>query len=176
MDWLKELIQKLTCFIPRPMLLADFEAGIRITFGKWNKKITSGWFWYVPLFQKIIWMEIQTQVVDLRSQSVRTKDGKDVVVSGAIQYSIKDIYKAIFNVQDIDKSIEALSLGVILEYVTNRTLEECEQIDELKKEILRGLKDAAQGWGLKIEKIFITDFGKSRNLRLLFNNTTEIIQ
>jgi len=167
MEWVKELIQKLTCFIPRPILITKYEAGVRISFGKWNKIVTEGWFWYIPLFQKIIWMEIQTQVVDLRGQSVRTKDGQSVIVSGAIQYSIKDIYKAIFNVQDVDKSLETLALGIILEYVNKRTLNECEDVDGLKKEILRGIKDAAQGWGLKIEKVYITDLDRTRNIRLI---------
>lgn len=114
-------------------------------------------------------MEVQTQVVDLRSQSVRSKDGHSLVVSGAIQYSIKDINKAVFNVQDVDKSLETLALGIILEFVKNRTVEECQDIVALKKEILRGIKDAAQGWGLKIERVYITDLDKARNYRLLTN-------
>lgn len=167
MSWLRVLIQRLTCFIPRPLLLADYEAGVRITWGRWNKKISSGLFWYVPLFQKIVFMEVQTQVADLRGQSVQTKDGNSTVVSGAIQYSIKDIYKAIFNVQDIDKSLETLALGIILEYIKKRTLAECQDIEGLKKEILKGMKEAAQGWGLKIERVFITDLDKARNIRLI---------
>jgi len=167
MEWLKELIQRLTCFIPRPLILANYEAGVRISFGKYNKVITSGWFWYIPLFQKIINMEVQTQVVDLRGQSVHTKDGKHIIVSGALQYSIKDVYKAVFNVQDVDKSLETLALGIILEYVNNRTLEECQEVVELKKEILKGIKEAAQGWGVKIERIYITDLDETRNLRII---------
>jgi len=167
MEWLRELIQRLTCFIPRPLILANYEAGVRISFGKYNKVITSGWFWYIPLFQKIINMEVQTQVVDLRGQSVHTKDGKHIIVSGALQYSIKDVYKAVFNVQDVDKSLETLALGIILEYVNNRTLEECQEVVELKKEILKGIKEAAQGWGVKIERIYITDLDETRNLRII---------
>jgi len=172
MDWLRELLQQLFCFIPRPILLTPYEAGLRFTFGKFIKKITNGWFFWIPLFQKIVYMEIQTQVVDLRSQSVRTKDGQSVIVSGAIQYSIKNVEKAILNVQDVDKSLETLALGVILEFVKNKTLEDCHNIEALKKEILRGIKDAAQGWGLKIEKIYITDLDKTRNIRLLTNGET----
>ena len=167
MNWLKELIQQFTCFIPRPLLLSKYEAGVRITFGKWNKEVQAGWFWYVPLFQKIIYMEVQAQVVDLRGQSVQTKDGLSVIVSGAIQYSIDDIYKAVFNVQDVDKSLETLALGVILEYVKNRSLKECQDILSLKKEILSGVIDAAHGWGVDIEKIYITDLDKTRNIRLI---------
>ena len=167
MEWLRELIQRLTCFIPRPLILTDYEAGIRVTWGKWNKVIASGLFWYIPLFQKIIYMDVQTQVVDLRGQSVHTKDGKHIIVSGAMQYSIKDVYKAVFNVQDVDKSLETLALGVLLEYVNYRTLEECQEVNELKKEILKGIKEAAHGWGVKIERIYITDLDETRNLRLI---------
>jgi len=174
MEWLRELIQRLTCFIPRPLLLTDYEAGVRVTWGKWNKRIFSGLFWYIPLFQKIIYMEIQTQVVDLRGQSVQTKDGLSVIVSGAIQYSIKDVYKAIFNVQNVDVSLETLALGIILEYVKKHTLKECQEEMVLNKEILKGIKEAAQGWGVKIEKVYITDLDKTRNIRLIGNRLKEI--
>ncbi len=167
MEWVKELIQRITCFIPRPQMLFDYQAGVRITWGRRNKVISSGLFWYIPLFQEIIYMDIQTQVVDLRGQSVHTKDGKHLIVSGAIQYSIKDIYKAVFNVQNVDQSLETLALGIILEYINKRTLLECSEIGELKREILKGIKDAAFGWGCKIERVYITDLDESRNIRLI---------
>ena len=129
-----------------------------------------GWYLFWPLIQRIVWMEVQTQVVDLRTQSIRTKDNYEIIVSGAVQYSIKDVEKAIINVQDVDVAIMTISLGIILEFIKNRTLGECQDLDNLKNEILKGLKEAAKGWGLKIEKIFITDLGKARNLRLLTNS------
>jgi len=120
-------------------------------------------------------MEIQTQVVDLRSQSVRTKNGQSAIVSGAIQYSIKNVTKAIINVQDVDKALETLAIGIILEFVKNKTLDECQDIKALKEEILKGIKNAAQGWGLKIERIYITDLDKARNIRLLTNANNNVI-
>lgn len=170
MEWLKELFDKLLSVFPCILILAPYEAGIRITFGKRCIAKSSGWYLYWPLIQRMIWMEIQTQVVDLRHQSVRTKDGYDIVISGAIQYSIKDIKKAIVNVQDVDKSIETLALGIIHDLVRHKSLATCLDLDVLKNEILKGLKEAAKGWGLKIERIFIIDSGKTRNIRLLSNS------
>ena len=174
MDWLQALIERLTCFIPRPTIMTVYEAGLRFTFGKYIKDITNGWFWWIPLFQRIQWMDIQTQVVDLRSQSVRTSDGQSVIVSGAIQYSVKDVRKAILNVQNVDTALEKLALGIILEFVKSKTVDECHDIEALKKEILRGIKEAAQGWGLKIERVFITDLDKTINIRLLTNGTITV--
>lgn len=172
MEWLKEIFDKILSLLPTVFIIAPFEAGVRITFGKYYSAKGAGWYIIWPLIQRFIWMEIQTQVVDLRTQSIRTIDNADLIVSGAIQYSVKDIQKAIFNVQDIDKAVETLALGVIVDFIKNKTSEDCQDIEALKTEILRGIKDAAKGWGLKIERVYITDLGKTRNIRLL-GNTNE---
>jgi len=175
MEWLKGIFDRILSVFPRILILSPFEGGIRVTFGKYLKVLPPGWYLYWGLIQKVYWVETQTQVVDLRNQSIQTKDGQSIVVSGAIQYSIKNVQYVFCNVQDFDKALETLSLGIILEFVKNRTLEECQDIGALKSEILRGIKEAARGWGLKIEKVFITDLSKTRNIRLLTNKfNTEI--
>lgn len=174
MEWLRDLINRILSVFPRVLIINPYEAGIRITFGNKYKQIGPGLYVFWPMIQRMVYMEVQTQVADLRAQSVRTKDGKSTVVSGAIQYSIKDVEKAIINVQDVDKSLETLALGIILEFVKNRTLEECHDTELLKKEILRGIKEAAKGWGLRIERIYITDLDKARNIRLLMNKMNGI--
>ena len=169
MDWLRDLINRLLSVFPRVLIFSPAEAGVRITLGKRVTALGAGWHPFWPLFQRVVWMEIKTQVVDLRNQSIRTHDGVSIVISGAIQYRITDIYKAIIDVQDVDKSLTTLALGIILEFVKRRTLEECMNIDNLKLEILKGIRNAASGWGLKIENIYITDLDRARNIRLLTN-------
>jgi regulator of protease activity HflC (stomatin/prohibitin superfamily) len=169
MEWLKELFEKLLSVFPKIFIVAPYEAGVRITFGKRLRPKKSGWYIIWPLIQRFVWMEIQTQVVDLRVQSVRTKDDKDIVISGAIQFTIKDIEKAIINIQDIDKAIETVALGIIVDFIHSKTLQECSDVDNIKVEILKGLRDVVRNWGVKIERVFITDFGKGRNLRLFSN-------
>jgi len=122
MEWLKVIFDRLLSIFPRILILTSYEAAIRVTFGKYCKSKQTGWYIYWPLIQRVIWLEIQTQVVDLRTQSIRTKDNKDIIISGAIQYSIKDIKKAIENVQDIDKAIETISLGIVFNFVHSKSL------------------------------------------------------
>ncbi len=174
MDWLKDLINRILSVFPRIWICTPAESGIIITLGKYVSTKRAGWYIFWPLIQRLIWMEIKTQVVDLRSQSVRTKCGNSVVVSGSIQYYITDVKKAILDVQDLDKSLTTLALGIILEFVKQRSLEECRDVDRLKTEILKGIREAAKGWGIKIERIFITDLDRARNIRLLTNGTPTI--
>jgi len=173
-DWLKDIIDRLLSIFPRIWICSPAEAGVLITLGKYVSTKEAGWYVFWPLIQRIIWVEVKTQVVDLRIQSVRAKCGNSVAVSGAIQYRVVDVKRAILDVQDVDKSLSTLALGIILEFVKRRSLEECMSIEELKGEILKGIREAAAGWGLKIEKVYITDLDKARNIRLLTNKTTNI--
>lgn len=111
-------------------------------------------------------MEVITQVVDLAAQSVQSKDKHELVVSGSIRYHIVDVEKALFAVQDLDKALSTLALGVILEHINSCTLDECMNIENTKKELRRGLAEAASGWGIKVENVSLTDFGRVKSLRL----------
>lgn len=169
MDWLQRIFDKILSVFPVVHMLTTYERGVRFTFGKYRKLLGPGWYLLWPLFQRIVWQEVQTQIVDLRSQSIRTKDDKDVVVSGALQYCIRDIMKAACNVQNVDAALETLALGIILEYINKHTLTECHNVEALKVEIRQGIHKAAKDWGIKIERVYITDLGFCRNIRLLSN-------
>lgn len=169
MEWLQEIFERILSVFPRIELITPDKLGIRTTFGKYVKVLPPGWYMYWPLVQISDWAIVKPQVVDLRAQSVGTKDNKRVVVSGAIQYSVRDIKKALLEVQDYDKSLETLAIGIILEFVKNKTFDECMNITLLKQEILKGIREAAQGWGLKVEKVYITDLDIAKSIRLLIN-------
>ena len=132
MDFLKVIFDKILSLFPTVFIITPYEAGVRFTFGKYYKSKGAGWYIIWPLIQRMVWMEVQTQVVDLRAQSIRTSDNVDLVVSGAVQYYIKDIERAVMAVQDVDVSLQAVSLGIILDYIKHKTLEEGQDIDSLK--------------------------------------------
>jgi len=160
MDWLNELISKLFSIIPRLWMVQPDEAGVRTTLGNHVKAIGPGYWFYWPLIQEIITLTVTPQVVDLRPQSLRIDD-QDVTVSGAIMYRISDARKALLNVQDYDRSLITLALGII----ANGELHE--------DEILKRLREAAAGWGIKVMRVFITDRGNVLNIRLLTNTPIE---
>ena len=170
MEWLSKFIDRLFCWLPRIWLVHPDEEGVKITLGKYWKKAKPGWYIYLPLFQAVDKILIRTQVVDLRPQSLWTLDRDNLAISGSIRYRISDAAKAILEVQNFDETIVALSLGIIFDFTKNKTSEEISKnIEGLKQQILAGLRKEAQGWGLKIENVYLTDIGDVSNLRLLMN-------
>ncbi len=167
MDFLNRIFKIIGKFIPRVELIQPDEAGVRITLGTRVKVLPPGWYFLWPVIQEIYWATVTTAVKDLRPQSVFTKSGRNITVSGIIKYKVTDIQKAMLEVQNFDESLQALSLGVL-----NTILSTTEEIEgwspeELADLVLQKIREEASGWGLKIQKVYISDFGQVRNIRLL---------
>ncbi len=173
MSWIERLIDRILKLFPRIFLVNPNEGGIRVTLGTRVKLLDPGWYLYLGLFQTVEKIDVKQQVVDLRPQSVRTKDGQDMTISGAIKYKVVDVCKAILDVLDYDKNIQVLALGIIQEHVAQHRLEDINGVD-LANKVLNGLREAAQGWGLKLQLVRITDIGRTRNIRLLTNPSSEV--
>lgn len=172
MEWLKAFLDRIFAFIPRIKLVEPNEAGIRLTLGSYIRTVTPGWYIYWPLIQTVEAIIVVPQLVDLRPQSVWTKDGQNVVISGAIMFRVSDATKAMLTVHDFDQSVQKLALGLIRQFTGNRTLEECHDQDVLISEITKGIRDKANDWGLKIMSVYLTDMGTVKNIRVLTNEST----
>ena len=174
MNWFNQLFKKVFCWIPRIWLVNPDEGGVRITLGSQYCSTPPGWYVYWPLIQGVEKIVVTPQVIDLRVQSVFTKDRKDMCFGGGIMYRVDDPVKAILKVQDYDKSLYTLALGIVAEYINEHDYNDC-IIKGIREEILKGIREAATGWGLKIMKMYVTDFGTTWNLRLLTNRPIETI-
>ena len=167
MNWLTQLLDRLLCWIPRIWLVSPDESGIRVTLGNRVCITPPGWYIYWPMIQEMTKITVTPQVVDLRAQSVLTKDGRDMCFGGAIMYRIRDAQNASLKVQDYDKSLQTLALGIISRYVGEVERDEQLNIPSIEAKILDGIKKDARGWGLEITRVYITDLGMAKNIRLL---------
>ena len=172
MEWLTRLIDRLLSIFPRLVLIAPDESGVRYTpklvNGVYITPLTPGWWICWPLIQQIETIRCKTQVKDLRPQSVWTIDRQDMTVSGAIRYRVRSAWKALLEVYDYDQNIQAVALGIIQQYVREHELQNLDT-RRIEEEVLKGVRKASEGWGLYIEKVYITDIGRTQNVRLLMN-------
>ncbi len=174
MEFLNKIFAMLLKWVPRVELIQPDEAGVKVTLGTIEKILPPGWYIYWPIIQEIFFATVTTSVQDVRCQSITSKDGRDMVVSGAIRFKITDIRKAMLEVQDCEKSLIALSLGVLLSVARTMTEEELADTEKLGDSILKKIREEASGWGLKIQRVYITDLGRTRNIRLLTNDAVKI--
>lgn len=174
MTWLTQFLDKILSIFPRLVIVAPDEIGVRYTPGIIQGvhviSLTPGWWLYWPLIQDIETIKCKTQVKDLRPQSVWTRDRAEMTVSGAIRYRVRSAQKALLEVYDYDQNVQTVALGIIQRYVRGRELENL-NTQQLEDEMLKGVRKASEGWGLYIEKVYITDIGRTQNIRILLNES-----
>ena len=167
MEWLTNLLKNLRDWLPRKYFMCPDEGGIRITLGSRVSTLSPGWYYYWPVIQDCQGIKVTPQLVDLRPQSALTCDLKDIVISGGIKYRVSDCRKAMLEVHDYDANIQTMALGIICEYVGRHDFADLTNLSELREAILSGVRDEAAGMGLKIMKVYITDIGRTKNIRVM---------
>ena len=153
--------------IPSLWLVDPDESGVRTTCGTRVKDTPPGWYLLWRVIQAAEKIKVVPQVIDLRGQSITTKDGKSILISGAVQYKVTNARKAILEVYDYDSNLQNIALGVLARYVAAHTYDECREVGALEKEVLSGVRDAASGWGLRIMRCYLTDMCESRCIRVV---------
>lgn len=167
MNWLVQLFEYLTCWIPRLYFVNPDEGGVRITLGNRVKDTPSGWYIYWPLIHTFIKVNVAIQGAGFAIQSLTTNDDIDIAIRGAVLYKISNARKAIFETDDFDRCLSAIAGGVIEEYVSDHTYEELKDRQMLRDEVKKGLREQAVGWGIKLLRVYIPDVGRVRNIRVL---------
>ena len=143
------------------------EKGIRTLFGCWPKVVGPGLRWTLPVFGRLVKLDVTEQVVDVRSQSLTTKDDITVAVGISIAYEVLDPFKAYYRVHDLDQSLANESLRVVGELVGESMWDGC-RYGELGVTVLKDLRDiATTRWGLKILRVGLSDFAEHKALRVM---------
>lgn len=85
-------------------------------FGKFKEGLSPGLNYYTPFVETIRPISLKTRVIDMRKQSIYTKDNMSVYIDTSLFYRVVDPFKATYIVSDPLESVMQLT------YVTLRTI------------------------------------------------------
>lgn len=166
---LDRLIDFLLTFLDQLLpftVINQTDKGVRLRFGKFKEVVEPGIYYKVPFADEIMKHTVLWTTISLTSQSLTTKDGKDIVVKGVIKYRITDIQIFLLEVFDAVDAISDMAQGIIFDIVKEKTWDELQAID-LKPLITRKVRNEAKRWGIEVETVTLSDLAKIKSIRLL---------
>lgn len=161
-DFLLQFIDQLLPITP----VNQTDKGVRLRFGKFKEVLEPGWHYKHPFIDEVVKHTILWTTMSLTSQSLTTKDGKDIVVKGVIKYRIADIQIFLLEVWDAIDAISDMTQGIIFDIVKEKTWDELQTLD-LKPLITRKVRNEAKRWGIEVETVTLSDLAKIKSIRLL---------
>jgi regulator of protease activity HflC (stomatin/prohibitin superfamily) len=141
------------------VIVRQAEVYIIERLGRFHKKLESGLHVIIPFFDSVrAKVDLREQVVDYPKQPMITKDNVRVHIDAVIYYQIMDPIKAVYEIANLRRGIELLTMTNLRNIVGELTLDEVLVSREVMNEKLRQVLDeATDKWGVRINRVEIKD-------------------
>ncbi len=144
-----------------------WEEGIVVRRGKFSRVIKPGIAWHLPFeIDEINVINIKPAVMELDEQVLTTRDGKKIILSAVLMWSIFDVKKVFLDVEDASDTLADIGVGFIHDLVEESDWDRIRTPrfrDDLKKVIQR----TARKFGIKVSTVKFKDLAETRVFRLI---------
>ncbi|HPO06258.1 MAG TPA: SPFH domain-containing protein, partial [Candidatus Gracilibacteria bacterium] len=136
----------------------QYERGILFTMGKFTTIYQPGWKIIIPVFQRMVKIDIRTKVLDVPDQEAITKDNIPVNVNAVIYFRVMDAAKAVIEIEDFAWATSQLAQttmrNIVGEYTLDQLLQERLGIAE---KIKITVDQATDNWGIDVQSLELKD-------------------
>jgi regulator of protease activity HflC (stomatin/prohibitin superfamily) len=146
-------------------VIREYEGSVVLRFGKVIKESDPGFHWKLPFIDEVLTCIIATETMTVKSQSLTTKDDKNIVISAVVKCNISNPKKYLIKVKDVTNAISDVTQGKIKDIVMHKTWDECR--GDLDGDITKAVKSEAIKWGISVDYVTITDLAIIKTIRLI---------
>lgn len=144
----------------------QYERGIVLTMGKYQTTWNPGWKIIIPVFQKLIKVDIRVKAVDVPDQEAITKDNIPIRINAVIYYKVISAEKAVLEVEDFFFAVSQLAQTTMRNAVGEVTLDE---LLANKAKVSAGIKQtvdrASDPWGIDVQSVELKDIVLPESLK-----------
>ena len=112
---------------------------------------------------------VRQQTIDFEKQKVTLKDGLIFEISAIVVFRVTDVYRALFEIDHLDASVEDICRSKLLEVIQKRTFEDVGEAEAIASEVLSKLKEVADAWGVEFIDCRLTDSAPTPETSNLIN-------
>jgi regulator of protease activity HflC (stomatin/prohibitin superfamily) len=174
--WLGQVIEAILSFVPRLILVRATHQGVKWKYGKKAIRMDPGLHIYWPLVSDYELIVTARQTLNLPTQSLMTKDKKQVVVGSVIVYRVKDAVEAIGERNwDVDSTLRDITQAAVVEVVASSTLDDllagiADGHSDLIKTLTETVRKELRQFGCYIHQAKFSDFSTSKVFNIMGGN------
>lgn len=137
----------------------QYERGVMLTMGRFTGVVEPGWRVVIPVFQRLIKVDIRVKAVDVPDQKVITRDNVSASINAVIYYRVSDAAKAVLEVEDFRYAVSQLAQTTMRNIVGSGELDEVlAERDKLSQKIRDIIDVETDKWGIAVENVELKDF------------------
>ena len=135
--------------------------------GKFHKAADAGLTIIIPIIDHVrSIVSLKLQLLDIPPQQVITKDNVSISIDTVVFYKIIDPAKAVYEISNLPKSIENLSITSMRDLIGKMDLDSTfSSRDNINEKLRDILDEATHKWGCSIERVEIQDITPPPDIR-----------
>lgn len=152
------------------------ELGIRLRFGKAVCKkgkpfvIKPGLIILIPFVDTLRRRHVRQQTLSFTRQRIVLSDGLIFEVSAIVLFKVVDVYKALFEIDNLDDSISDLCMSFLREEISSYDhLKLAKKQEEISERLLEKVQDFSNDWGIEFFRFSLTDCAPTPETANLIN-------
>ena len=162
------------CSLNPYRVIQEGHLGVILKFGRFDRIVRPGIYYVNLMSESLTAVNVQLQVVDVRGQSIMTKDNVNIGIDSILYYRISDVYKATFCVKDVEHAVVELTHTTLRDVLGKMTLQECvEHRDMLAQKVREAVIKPTHEWGVEVDNMLIKEIIFSTELQTTLSSAAK---
>jgi len=136
----------------------QYERGVVFTMGKFSGIRNPGWSLIIPVFQRMMKVDIRVKAVDVPDQEAITKDNIPIRINAVIYFRVNDAAKAVIEVENFYYAVSQLAQTTMRNAVGEVTLD---NLLAKKADVSIGIQKVvdrvSDAWGIDVQSVELKD-------------------
>ena len=162
-------------------VVRPIERGLIETLGKYSRTAQQGFHWIIPVVQRMVKVNTTEIRVDIPPQEVITKDKLNAKVDAVVYYRVREVRKAIYNVNQYNQSVVSLARTTLRAVVGKMSLSDAnEKRDVINSSVesemssqIEKPQEHKEGWGIDILRVEIQEITPPADVQTAMNNVVK---
>ncbi len=144
----------------------QYERGIVFTMGKYSKMWGPGWHILIPVFQRLLKVDVRVKAVDVPDQEAITRDNIPIKINAVIYFRVSDAAKAVIEVENFYYAVSQLAQTTMRNTVGEVTLDELlAKKQDISEKIKNSVDKVSDAWGVDVQSMELKDIVLPESLR-----------
>lgn len=147
-------------------IINQYERGVVLTLGKYTGLREPGLRYVVPIFQKIIRVDIRSTPIDVPKQEVITRDNVTVGVDAVVYFRVIDAPKAVLETTNYIYATSQFAQAALRDVTGNVDMDDLlAKRDQISQEIKLIVDAETDKWGIDVENVKIQNIELPQDMK-----------
>ena len=147
-------------------------AGVIRRFGKFYKLVGPGMHYILDEVDNLDLVDVREKVVELKQQSVVSRDNTSFRVDAVLYYRATNVYKSRFSVSNVGLALQDLASTTLRNVVGKMTMQQfLEAKEHLAEQIEGEIAHIAEKWGANVKRVLVQDVYLPQEFRNSFSTS-----